>query len=178
MGFGFNLFFVLILLPGSVILLLTWALTRNRRFGQALGIIWLSILTLSILSTVTQPLSEKKVLTQADYYGEYVIDRSYFPGPQADWQYHNFHFVIKPNDSLYFYSTPDKGPTQVFKGQITTFAPYGSARLLIHLPQPTHHILATNPTVYREVWSFFLVFDSPKFGNMFFRKGKWEPEED
>jgi hypothetical protein len=146
--------------------------------GKALGIIWLFVFAFILFSVVTRPLSEKKVLTREDYHGEYIIDRSYFPGKQANWQYNNFHFVIKPNDSIYFYSTPRNSPAQVFKGQISTLAPYGSARLMIHMPRPTNHILTTDPTVYREVWSFFLVFNSPKFGNMFFTKGKWEPKDD
>ena len=177
MGFGFNLFFALFLLPLTVILLVIWALTRKVFFGKALGIIWLSIFTLILLSVVTRPLSEKKVLTQEDYYGEYIIDRSYFPGKQANWQYNNFHFVIKPNDSIYFYSTPKNSPSQVFKGKVSTLAPYGSARLIIHMPWPTHHVLTTDPTVYRQIWGFFLVFDSPEFGNMFFIKGRWKPQD-
>ena len=178
MGFGFNLFFALFLLPLTAILLVIWAVTRRIFFGRALGIIWLSIFALTVLSMLTRPLSDKKVLTQENYYGEYIIDRGYFPGKQANWQYSNFHFIIKPNDSIYFYSTPKNNPAQTFKGQISTLAPYGSARLMIHMPRPTHHVLTTDPTVYRKVWSFFLVFNSPKFGNMFFKKGKWEPKDD
>jgi energy-coupling factor transporter transmembrane protein EcfT len=175
MGFGFNLFFALFLLPLTVILLVIWALTRRAFFGKALGIIWLSIFALILFSVATRPLSEKKVLTQEDYYGEYIIDRSYFPGKQADWQYNNFHFIINPDNSIYFYSTPKNEPAKVYKGYISTSAPYASARLIVHMPAPTHHILTTDPTVYRKVWSFFLVFNSPKFGNMYFKKGKWEP---
>ncbi|NRF37488.1 hypothetical protein [Pedobacter foliorum] len=40
---------------------------------------------------------------------------------------------------------------------------------------PTHHIMDGDPTIYRDTWSFYLVFNSPKFGNMFFKKGAWEP---
>lgn len=42
------------------------------------------------------------------------------------------------------------------------------------MPKPTHHVLATNPTIYRSVWGFTLVFNSPEFDNMFFTKGNWE----
>lgn len=168
--------FALFLLPLTVMLLVIWALTRKALFGKALGIIWLSIFALVVFSVLTRPLSEKKKLTKEDYYGEYVIDRSYFPGKQAEWQYNNFHFIINPDDSIYFYSTPKDGPATVFKGRISTSAPYGSARLIIYMPVPTHHILTTDPTVYRKVWNFFLVFNSPKFGNMYFTKGKWEPQ--
>ncbi|MBF9221979.1 hypothetical protein [Hymenobacter ruricola] len=167
--------FGLFLIPLTLILLVIWALTQKAIFGKALGIIWLSIIALGAFSMVARPLSEKKVLTQEDYYGEYVIDRRYFPGKQADWQYNNFHFTINPDNSIHFYSTPKDGPTTVYKGYISSSAPYGSARLIIHMPAPTHHILTTDPTVYRDVWSFFLVFNSPKFGNMYFKKGTWEP---
>jgi hypothetical protein len=34
MGFGFNLLFAFILLPGTVILLLIWGLTRKRAFAS------------------------------------------------------------------------------------------------------------------------------------------------
>jgi hypothetical protein len=145
MGFGFNLFFVFILLPLTALLLLTWALTRKKVFGKAIGILWVSIFALPILAMLTRPLSKKKVLKQEDYYGGYVIDRRYFPGKHADWQYHNFHFIIKPNDSIYFHSTPADGPARVYPGTISTMAPYGSARLVLHMAAPTHHVLATDP---------------------------------
>ncbi|POR20843.1 hypothetical protein BWK58_13375, partial [Flavobacterium columnare] len=35
------------------------------------------------------------------------------------------------------------------------------------------HIIQNNPTLYREVWSFYYVFKSKKIGNMFFTKKKW-----
>src|SRR4051812_5379886 len=41
-------------------------------------------------------------------------------------------------------------------------------KLIINMEQPTHHILTSNPTTYRSAWSFYLIFNSPKFGNMFF----------
>lgn len=116
----------------------------------------------------------KKILDRSDYYGEYVIDRNYFYGKQADWQYSNFRFEIKENDSLYFYVTDGKKINKTYKGTISTIAPYGSARLMIEMEKPTHHILESNPIIYREVWGFFMVFNSPKFHNMYFRKGEWK----
>lgn len=32
----------------------------------------------------------------------------------------------------------------------------------------------SDPTIYRKVWGFFLVFNSLEFNNMYFRKGKWK----
>jgi len=43
------------------------------------------------------------------------------------------------------------------------------------MQQPTHHIVTSNPTTYRSAWSFYLVFESPKFNNVYFKKGQWTP---
>jgi hypothetical protein len=42
------------------------------------------------------------------------------------------------------------------------------------MEQPTHHIMTSNPTTYRSAWSFYLVFYSPKFNNVYFKKGTME----
>ncbi len=169
--------FIFFILPVSVVLLLLWVITRKTIFGTALLLFW-GILTLMIVvSWIIKPFYTKKVLTHDDYYGSYVIDRNYFSGKQADWQYNHYRFEIKENDSLYFYVTDGADILKTYKGKITTVTPYSSARLAIAMEIPSHHILTTNPTVYREVWDFFLVFNSPKYHNMYFRKGTWEAIE-
>jgi len=175
MGFGFNLFFVLILIPVTGILLLMWLISRKKTLGYILFLIWGGVLGLVVLSTVMQKVFSKKVLDRDDYYGQYIVDRSYFPGKQADWQYNHFRFEIKENDSIYFYVTRETKILKTYRGLITTCRPYSSDRLIISMEYPTHHILSSNPTTYRSAWSFYLVFNSPKFGNMFFRKGTWKP---
>ena len=62
MGFGFNFFFVFILVPLTGILLVTWLLTRKKIFGKTLGLIWLGIFGLIIFSTTVQTLTAKKEL--------------------------------------------------------------------------------------------------------------------
>ena len=49
-----------------------------------------------------------------------------------------------------------------------------SERLIIKMEQPTHHIMTSNPTTYRSARSFYLVFYSPKFNNVYFKKGQWK----
>lgn len=39
---------------------------------------------------------------------------------------------------------------------------------------PSHHMLKTDPQVHREAFSFNLILRSSRYGNMFFKKGKWE----
>lgn len=163
MGFGFNLFFALILIPLTGILFLIWVLTKKNIFGKALGIIWIGVIVLVILSVTVQQLTDKKELEKKDYYGQYIVNRNYFSGKQADWQYEHFRFEIKDNDSIYFYVTNKEKIVKTYKGTVTTKKLYRSDRPVINMEQPTNHILTSNPTTYRSAWSFYLVFYSPKF---------------
>lgn len=175
-----RLFIVFIFLPLTLILLIIFGIKNNASGTKALGYIWAGILLIAILGFVSQSIFDKKKLSKADYYGDYIIDRDYFPGKQADWQYNHFRFTITNNDSIYFYYTDGEYELITYRGTITTTDPsdYASDRLIIKMGESTHHILTSNPTTYRGVWSFFLVFYSPKFNNLYFKKGKWEPIED
>lgn len=175
MGFGFNLFFVFILLPLTLILLSTWLITSKKIVSKTLVLIWIGVLCLVLVSGIIQWFTTKTELKKKDYYGEYIVNRKYFLGKQADWQYENFRFEIKENDSIYFYITDKEKTLKTYKGTISTVKPYNSERLKIHMEQPTHHILSSDPTIYRSSWSFYLVFNSPKFNNVYFKKGKWKP---
>jgi len=139
------------------------------------GFIWLGIFGLVFLSGIIQWLNSKTELEKEDYYGEYIINRDYFEGEQTDWQYEHFRFEITEEDSLFFYVTDREKILKTFRGTIKTTAPYRSARLIIEMDEPTHHILSSNPTTYRSAWDFYLVFESQKFHNLFFEKGKWKP---
>jgi len=174
MGFGFSLFFAFILLPLTGILLLFWLFSKEKFFGKTLGFIWLAIIGLVVFVMTAQWLTAKTELDKEDYYGQYVIDRNFFSGKQADYQYNTFRFEIKENDTLYFYETDKEKILQTYKGSITTNDAYISERLSINMDTPIHHILTSNPTTYRSAWSFYLVFYSPEFNNVFFKKGRWK----
>lgn len=179
MGFGFNLFFIFILVPLTGILLIAWLLSRKLWVGKILGIIWLGIFGLVLLSGIVRWLTSKTELDKEDYYGEYVIKRDYFKGKYADWQYNHFRFEITDKDSIIFYVTDKDKILKKYRGTIRTTDPrnHNSARLIIEMEPPTHHIMISNPTTYRSAWDFYLVFKSPKFHNVFFEKGKWKPIE-
>lgn len=179
MGFGFNLFFILILVPLTGILLIVWLISRKLIVGKILGLIWLGIFGLATLVTILNWLTSKTELDKDDYHGEYVINRDYFKGQQTDWQYNHFRIKIADNDSIFFYVTDKDKILKTYRGTIKTTDPrnYNSTRLIIEMEQPTHHILTSNPTTYRSAWDFYLVFKSPKFYNVFFEKGKWKPIE-
>ena len=174
MGFGFNLFFIFILLPLIVILFVIWLLSQNKIVDKTLKFIGLSVLGLIIFSITLQKLMAKKKLQKKDYYGEYVIDRDFFRGKQADWQYENFRFEIKENDKIYFYVINKDKIKQTYIGTITTTKTYNSEVIEIQMKQPTIHIMKRNPRIWRSAWNFNLVFYSEKFNNMYFKKGTWE----
>ncbi len=174
MGFGFNFAIIFLILPLSVLLVLIWGFSRKSIFGKLLMGLWGGIVLFVLFILTFEYLTSKIVLEKKDYYGEYIIDRNYFKGEQADWQYNSFRFEITPNDSIYFYVTDQRRIIKTYKGVIETVSPYGSERLVVKMDEPNHHVLTSSPTVYRKSWSFFLVFNSPKYYNMFFRKGKWK----
>jgi len=178
MGFGFSLFFVFILLPLTGILLIIWAITRQKTYGKVLGYLWLGLIGFILLIYTLGALTADKILEKKDFYGQYVVDRSYFKGKQANWQYNNFRFEIKQNDKIYFYVTDKEKILKTYIGTISTLKPYSSERLVINMEQPTIHIMKSNPTIYRSAWSFYLVFHSNKFNNMYFRKGTWKAIND
>ena len=179
MGFGFNLFFIFLLAPITGILLIVWLLSKKLLIGKILVKIWLGIFSLVMLVTIVNWLISKTELDKEDYYGKYVINRDYFSGEQTDWQYNRFRFEITDHDSIFFYVTDQEEVLKTYRGTIQTTKPnnYPSDRLIIIMEQPTHHILVSNPTTYRSAWSYYLVLNSPKFHNVFFKKGEWKPIE-
>jgi hypothetical protein len=176
MGFGFNLFVAFILIPLTGILVVIWLFTKKKIFGKTIAQIWIGIFGLVLLSGIIKSLTAKTELKKKDYYGHYIVNRDYFPGKQADWQYDNFRFEIKDNDSIYFYVTNKEKTLKTYRGIITTTMTK-SERLIIDMKPPIHHIMTNNPTIYRSTWSFYLVFYSPKFNNVYFKKGEWKPIE-
>ena len=175
MGFGFNLGMIFIILPLTLILFLLGAFTKKEGFFQAIGCIWIPILCLIGLSFIVSLFPDTSFLEKEDYYGEYTIDRNFFKGKQADWQYNHFKMEITENDSIFLYTMENEEIISINKGTISTVKPYNSERLVLKMNEPNHHITETNPTTYRKNWwNFYLVFKSKKFHNMYFRKGKWK----
>ncbi len=154
MDFGFSLLVLFILLPATAILLLLWMLSGRKEFGGALGVIWGGILGLILISFILRPFTTQKKLSKKDFYGNYIVDRHFFPGRQAGWQYNHFRFSIKRNDSIYFHVTDGKRILKTYRGHISTLDHYVSARLVVEMTPPIHHIVASSPTIHRSAWSF------------------------
>lgn len=187
MGKGIAILFYVIMLPASGILLLTWILTYIKWKKHYALFILLSIWTLFILGTgllwITESYFKPMIVTQQDIYGTYVIDTEKFPGKQADWQYENFRFTITQNNELIFeshiYDNKWRADTVKVSYSSGYFDldknEYCNRKIRIHSDSTSHHIIRDNPTLYRESFnSFYYVFESEKFGNVFFRKGQWK----
>ncbi len=175
MGFSILFFFLIaILVPSTIILVVAWGVTKKKVYGKIAGIIWAAIFLFIGFLFFMNWWNSKIILDKEDYHGEYVIHRGYFKGEQADWQYNHFRFKITEQDSILFYETDGETILKTYRGTVRTSEYYQSARLVIDMEQPTHHILSGHPTTYRGSWDFYLVFRSPKFHNVFFKKGKWK----
>ncbi|PKL80691.1 MAG: hypothetical protein CVV25_03030 [Ignavibacteriae bacterium HGW-Ignavibacteriae-4] len=175
MGFGFNLVMFFIILPLTVALLFIWLGSRKNIFGVFVLFIWVGIFSFLTLVSIVKIFTEKKDLERVDIYGEYIIDRTKFSGKQSDWQYDHYRFIIKEDNSIIFYETEKDSILKRHKGTISFHPSYKRPRLILDIDEPRHHIIENEPTLYRTVWSFYYVFNSPKYGNVFFKKGKWEP---
>jgi len=116
-------------------------------------------------------INSKIRLNQDDLRGDYVIDRDFFKGPNADWQYNTFRFTITEKDSLYFYVTYKYGKVlKTYAGKVKMHTEYVSDRMEFVFGDSTHPILKEQPCIYRSTWDFYVVLHSPVYGNMFFIK--------
>ncbi len=174
MGFGFNLFFVFILLL-TLILTVIILVFGQKNLLQPLGFIWVGVVSLVIIAIVFRQFTQKKELNRNDIYGEYIIDRSRFGGSQADWQYDHFRFKLTTENKLVFIETEKDKILRISKVDFNFLDVYKQPRINLHTDSTRHHIIQGNPTLYRTIWSYYYVFYSPKFGNVFFKKGKWKP---
>lgn len=176
-SFFFGLFLLCILFPATAILAIVWRATGKSIWGKMIGMLWGVIALLISVAMVLSIFTSKKELEKEDAYGEYVIDRTQFAGKQADWQYNHFRFEITEQDDFIFYVTEREKVIKAYKGKVV-FLPAYNCRIVLDVDTPRHHIIVDNPTLYRKVWSFYYVFNSPKFGNVFFKKGDWKEIEE
>ena len=114
-------------------------------------------------------------VTEEDIYGTYVIDKSRFSGEQADWQYDNFRFEVTRNNQLLFEHRVYDDVWELETVDVSFDPTWENRRIRIHSDSTNHHIIRDNPTLYRLSYGeFYYVFESEKFGNVFFKKGEWK----
>jgi hypothetical protein len=177
MGFGFNLFVIFILFPLIIILTIIWVITRKIIIGRIIKNIFFSFIGFLCLIFIIRIFTDKKQLNKEDFYGEYIIDRSKFSGKQADWQYDHFRFEITKQNKIFFNVTEKDRILKTYSGSIQFVSTYFDKQIpAFKIDTPTYHIF-NQPTLYRQPFSFYYVFNSYKFGNVFFIKGKWKKRE-
>lgn len=151
-------------------LIILWTLLRKVVFVKLLGLLWAGLALLVVVVGFVQVFTTKMKVTKGDIYGKYVIDKSKFPGEQAEWQYDNFKFEITKDNVFYFTYKNSSGEYETEVVPVEFLEHYYSDRLVIDKDSTRHHIIVDNPTLYRDVWTFYYVFESDKFGNVFFKK--------
>jgi hypothetical protein len=169
MGFGFNLFGFPILILATIGLLIYFFISRKKIALIILSVLWgLTILGFT-LGSIAGYYRTPIRLTKQDIVGEYRIDKTFFPGTNANWQYDHYKFYITDKDSMFFVILKEKEIPRTFYKHIIKYSD-GPPDLWSIVADSTHHILKNQPTLYRGHDKFYYVFHSDKFGNMFFRK--------
>jgi len=176
MGFLFNLLLGLIVVPLTVVLIILWLIKRDNQYKQILFSVWFVIIALIVFVYTAKLFNNKMELDHNDIHGEYIIDRKKFSGKQADWQYDHFRFEITKKNEFLFHLTEKDKIIKTYKGKVEFLKEYNRPRIILHVDTPRHHVIEDMPTLYRGIWSFNYVFNSPYFGNVFFTKGKWQAD--
>ena len=168
------LLILILLFPVTLLLLIIWLFSKKKIFGKIAAYIWLTFLGLIALMCIVSIFKTKKEIEKDDIYGDYIINRNKCPGKQANWQYNHYRFKITEDNKIFFYITDKEKIIKTIKGTVEIKDYYTpSPRLKINFDEPRFHIIQDNPTLYREIWTFYYVFHSEKFDNMFFTKGNW-----
>jgi len=167
---------ILFLLLGfiTLVLLSIYHLTKNKLFMKFSVGMWILIGFFFIIGIFINFLKSKTNVSKEDFYGTYIVDRNFFKGKDADWQYNHYRFEITKNDELNLYVTNKNKVLKIYKRKIEFIEGNASPHLKIINENPKF-ILEPEPALYRNSWDFYLVFKTKLYSNMFFKKGKWKP---
>jgi hypothetical protein len=164
-----NIYFSVRLLQWLRIMILDGAISLPKKEQlAALVFIFLQGVVLSGLLLFNH-LSKPMVVRKDQIYGTYRVDKTKFDKAEALWQYENFEIQIGRDHILRLYQLqPNR---KIIDSAVFTFSEYfNAAHISLDLDSTRHHILSTNPTLFRKPFHFYYVFESRKFGNMFFKK--------
>ena len=158
----------------SIIIYILGLIFKKKIFEKLIVGLWITLIILPFLMIVVSIFTDKKDVETEDIYGDYVIDRNKCAGKQADWQYDHYRFKITEDNKIFFYITEKENIIKTIEGKVEFTDGGYSPHLKIEIEEPKFHILKENPTLYRETWSFYYVFESEKYKNVFFTKGNWK----
>jgi hypothetical protein len=121
-------------------------------------------------------MNSKIEISKKHVYGKYVVDQTKYSKKHAAWQYETFSLEITRDNlieadflTLFIW---DKGQiVGTHRRKIEFIAEYKNRwRFETENDTTTHHIIASTPTLYRHIGYFNYVFESSRFGNVFFKK--------
>ena len=148
-------------------------LTKKKIFIKLFFGFWSIIFFLIGTIFLVDFVNSKTKVSKKDIIGKYYVDKNMFKGKNADWQYEHFDFEITSYDEFILFEYFDSGKIKsVHKGKVNYIEGYASPHLKITNLNPEHQIVDKEPLLVRGNWSFYYVFKSKKFGNMFFKKKK------
>lgn len=171
--FGLAFLFIFFLIV-SIILFILKLIFKKKIFNTLNIAWWIFFVSIPFILMILSFFTSKKEVEKENIIGDYIIDRTKCSGKQADWQYNHYRFKITEDDKIYFYITNKEQIIKTIKGNVTYTHTSFSPHIKIEVEEPKFHILSKNPSLYREIWTFYYVFESSKFGNMFFTKGNWK----
>ncbi len=172
------LFLILLVIFAVFIAMVIGLFSKNSVFKIIASAFWILIIIFITFLFVLKLFNTKMTLDENEIYGEYVINKNKCAGKQANWQYDHYRFKITEDNKIHFYITEKEKIVKTIMGTVEIRDYYTpSPRLKINFEEPKFHIVKENPTLYREIWTFYYVFHSEKFGNMFFTKGDWESND-
>lgn len=147
------------------IFMLILGVTALIRRTRGSVIIFAGFLALPFLIMFLSWLLSTKIPDKDDIIGEYEIDRSKFPGVNADWQHQTYTLQITENKVI----MRDARTKTIWKSKIS-WNPYTDYLWSFSDNLERHHMIANGPTLYRRTFSHYYVFESPLYGNVFFKK--------
>ena len=169
----FGILLLLLFVIVNIVLLLIWVFTKNSRFIVAIPIVWASVAMFILLLNLVNYIEKPERVSVSDIAGEYIIDRTKCAGRQADWQYDHYRFEITKSNEILFHITDHEKITKTYHGKVS-FEGEVNPLMEIHPDSPTYHIIDLNPIMHRRAFSFYYVFRSPLYKNVFFKKGHWK----
>lgn len=151
-------------------LLIAYSVNKDRLFLKVIGVLWGMVFLLFIVNGIIRNNERPIRLTKEDIVGVYRVDRSFYPGKNAEWQYRHLNFEITKDDRFILKVLKDDGKLNVLRGKVRwEVGPPDFWSL--EMKSGTHHLIKEAPTLYRGPHSFYYVFRSD-WGNVFFRKVK------
>ncbi|UQB67341.1 hypothetical protein [Epilithonimonas zeae] len=169
----FSLLLFLVLGFITLILLSLYHSTKKKIIIKLSIGIWIVVGLFAILIIISNFLYSKRKLDKEDFYGTYIVNREFFKGKNADWQYNHYRFEITKDNVLNLYITDESKVLKIYRRKIEFIEGSVNPHLKIINENP-NFILESEPTLYSSSWGFYLVFKTKPYSNMFFKKGKWK----